>query len=95
MKQIGWSRTRPSLHYVRTYDGAEIDAVLERPNGDLVGIEVKSGHAVGADDFAALRAFAARVGGRFRRGILLYAGREPVAFGPQLHALPLDALWSL
>lgn len=93
-KQLGWSRTKPSLYYVRTYDGAEIDAVLERRNGDLVGIEVKSGHALQDDDFAALRSFASRVGGRFRRGILLYAGREPVAFGPRLHALPLDALWT-
>ena len=93
-KQLGWSRTKPSPYYLRTYDGAEIDAVLQRRNGELVGIEVKSGHAVQDDDFAALRLFASRVGDRFRRGILLYAGRETVAFGRHLHALPLDALWT-
>lgn len=94
-KQIGWSRTRPSLHYLRTYDGAEVDAVLERRNGELVGIEVKTGLAVQEGDFAALRLFASRVGERFRRGVLLYAGRESVAFGRRLQALPIDALWTV
>ncbi|MBI2324121.1 MAG: ATP-binding protein [Chloroflexi bacterium] len=93
-KQVGWSRVKPSLHYLRTYDGAEIDAVLERRNGDVVGIEVKSGHALNEGDFAALRSFASRVGERFRRGILLYTGREPVAFGRRLNAVPLHALWT-
>lgn len=92
-KQIGWSRIRPSLYYLRAYDGTEIDAVLERRSGDVVGIEVKSGLAVADADFAALRAFASRVGARFRRGIVLYGGPEAVAFGRHLHALPLDALW--
>ena len=93
-RQLTWSRGRPSLYYLRTYDGHEIDAVLERRSGELVGIEIKSGLAVDESDFAPLRAFASRVGARFRRGIVLYAGRESVAFGQKLHALPLSALWS-
>jgi len=68
--------------------------VLERRNGELVGIEVKAGHAVAEEDFAAMRAFASH-GDRFRRGILLFAGREPLAFGRKFHALPLEALWTL
>ncbi len=94
-RQIGWSKAKPSLHYLRTYDGAEIDAVLERRNGEVVGIEVKSGQSVTESDFAALRSFSSRVGTRFRRGIVLHAGREPVTFGRDLHALPLDAVWTL
>lgn len=95
LKQIGWSRARPSLHYLRTYDGSAVDAVLERRSGDLVGIEVKSGVAVAEADFAPLRSLAERAGQRFRRGVVLYGGHEAVAFGPSLHALPLSALWTL
>ena len=94
-RQLTWSRDRPSLYYLRTYDGHEIDAVLERRGGDLVGVEVKSGLAVDESDFVPLRAFASRVGARFKRGIVLYGGRESVAFGHQMHAMPLSALWSL
>jgi hypothetical protein len=27
------------------------------------------------------------------RGILLYTGTESVSFGPDLHAVPISALW--
>lgn len=94
-RQITWSRGRPGLYYLRTYDGHEIDAVLERRGGDVVGVEIKSGLAVDDSDFAPLRAFASRLGARFTRGIVLYAGRESIAFGQKLHAVPLSALWSL
>lgn len=93
-RQLTWSRGRPSLYYLRTYDGQEIDAVLERRNGELVGIEIKSGLVADESDFAPLRTFASRVGARFKRGIVLYAGRESVAFGQRFQAMPLSALWS-
>ena len=32
---------------------------------------------------------------RFLRGIALYAGEEPVQFGPNLWALPIASLWEL
>ena len=33
------------------------------------------------------------LGKRFICGVLLYGGREAVPFGPNLHALPISALW--
>ena len=36
-----------------------------------------------------------RLGGRFRAGIVLYAGEQQLSFGDRLTALPMAALWML
>jgi predicted AAA+ superfamily ATPase len=92
-KQISWSMTEPSLFHFRTLTGQEVDVVLESPSSDLVGIEVKASATVDARDFRGLHALAEQVGKRFRRGVVLYSGRETVPFGKDMHAVPLDALW--
>jgi predicted AAA+ superfamily ATPase len=93
VKQTGWSADPPALHHFRTHEGDEVDLVLERRGGALVGIEVKSAATVTAADFKGLRALAAIAGRRFRRGIVLYTGAEIVPFGAGLFALPVEALW--
>ena len=49
--------------------------------------------SVGYHDFKGLRALADIAGAKFRRGIVLYTGREVAPFGPELYAVPLAALW--
>lgn len=92
-KQIEWSSTAPALYHFRTHEGDEVDLVLERRSGMLVGIEVKSAATITSADFKGLRALAQVAGSRFHRGIVLYTGKEVVPFGPRLHAVPIDALW--
>jgi hypothetical protein len=60
-----------------------------------VGIEVKAAVTLTESDFTPLRRFAELTGKRLHRGLLLYMGSQPLAFGPQLHALPVNALWRL
>ena len=93
VKQAGWSADPPALHHFRTHEGGEVDLVLERRGGALVGVEVKSAATVTAADFKGLRALAELAGRRFRRGIVLYTGTEVVPFGAGLFALPVEALW--
>jgi hypothetical protein len=93
IKQIGWSAAAPALYHFRTHEGDEVDLVLERRSGALVGIEVKSAATVTGADFKGLRALAEAAGRRFHRGIVLYTGPDVVPFGPRLHALPIEALW--
>lgn len=93
LKQAGWSPDPPALHHFRTHEGEEVDLVLERRGGALVGIEVKSAATVTAADFKGLRALAEVAGRRFRRGIVLYTGAEIVPFGERLYAVPVEALW--
>ena len=93
VKQTGWSADPPALYHFRTHEGGEVDLVLERRGGALVGIEVKSAATVSAADFKGLRVLAEVAGRRFRRGIVLYTGSEVVPFGTKLHAVPVEALW--
>jgi uncharacterized protein len=84
-----------TLHHFRTQDGKEVDFVVERRSGALIGIEVKASASVTADDFSGLKALKEIAGKDFRRGIVLYLGRNTVAFGDDMLALPLEMLWTL
>jgi predicted AAA+ superfamily ATPase len=92
-KMSGWSRTPLRVTHYRDAGGREVDLVVETPDGDVVGIEVKSAGQVDARDFRGLKALAEAAGRRFRRGVVLYTGRGVVPFGKDLHAVPLDAIW--
>jgi len=93
LKLRGWSDARPSLFHFRSVSGDEVDLVLERRDGTVVGIEVKAGGRVEARDFRGLRALAAALGRKFRRGIVFYTGSNTVGFGSELLAVPIAALW--
>ncbi len=71
----------------------EVDIVLERDDGMIVGIEVKASTTVKAGDFSSLRALAEACGDRFAFGIVLYDNADIVPFGDRLAAVPLSSLW--
>jgi len=93
MKQLTWSTHRPRLFHFRDRNGAEVDLVLEYPDGRVVGIEVKATSTPRADDFRGLRWLADKLGSRFGYGLLLTSAPEATPFGARLAALPVDALW--
>jgi uncharacterized protein len=92
-KQITWSETQPTLFHFRTHLQQEVDLVLENNAGQIVGIEVKKTASPSARDFKGLKFLQEAIGRRFVRGILLHTGTTSVAFGPNLHAVPISALW--
>jgi predicted AAA+ superfamily ATPase len=57
------------------------------------GFQYLTSATVTSADFSGLRDLAAGTEDRFVRGIILYLGEEVVPFGPNLHAVPLTALW--
>lgn len=93
-RQLAWSDTRATLHHFRDRDGAEVDLLLEHPDGRVVGIEVKATSTPRSDDLRGLRYLADRLGDRFQFGALLSAAPEATPFGPKLAALPISALWA-
>jgi predicted AAA+ superfamily ATPase len=93
-RQLTWAEQPVSLHHYRDRDGNEVDAVLERASGELVGVEVKASETVRAEDFRGLRRLADQVGDRFRAGYVLYTGSRILRFGPRLRAAPISALWT-
>jgi len=92
-KHCSWSLTQPNLYHLRAQTGQEVDLVLEDARGRVVGVEVKSSATVSPADLKGLRFLQEKLGERFVRGIVLYAGREVVPFGERLHAAPLEGLW--
>ena len=78
----------------RDRDGFEVDLVLERPGGDLAGVEVKAGATVTAADFRGLRKFRDGAGKRFSTGVVLYDGEVVASFGERMYAVPLSELWA-
>ena len=92
-RQSAWSETEPTLWHFRDRGGAEVDVLLEHPDGRIVGIEVKAASMVGPGDFGGLAFLQRRLGSRFHRGLVLYTGPDPQPFGPQLDAVPISSLW--
>jgi predicted AAA+ superfamily ATPase len=93
-RQLGWSEVRGELFHFRSKDGTEVDAVIEAADGGIIGIEVKARATVRRDDFGPLRLLRAKVGERFKAGLLLYTGAESLSFGDQLRCAPMSALWA-
>ena len=93
-RQSEWSRSKPFLLHYRDKQQREVDIVLERRGGDIVGIEVKSAPTIRSRDFAGLRYLRDRLGDRFKAGVVLYTGRQTLPFGPRLRAVPLCGLWA-
>ncbi|MFV1979740.1 MAG: ATP-binding protein [Rhodothermia bacterium] len=94
IKQSSWSDLQPTLHHFRLETGREVDIVLESASGKLVGLEVKAASSVTSGDFKGLRTLAELQPTKFHRGAVMYNGDKIVQFGPNLHALPIRALWT-
>ena len=88
-KHLGWSDTRAALYHFRERTGKEVDLVLENAAGNVVGIEVKASGSVSKSDLKNLRFLREQLGGRFFRGVVLYAGKESISFDEKLEAIPL------
>lgn len=93
LKLLSFSDIRANLLHFRTSDGKEVDFVLERPNGNLAGIEVKTASRVSNKDFKGLKVLQESAGNDFVCGIVLYTGSDVVPFGDKLYAVPLSVLW--
>ncbi|MGM1018473.1 MAG: ATP-binding protein [Actinomycetota bacterium] len=93
-RQQTWATERTSLHHYRDSRGVEVDAIVETPDGRVVGIEVKASSTVRAKDVAGLKALSERVGDRFVAGYILHTGPSSAAVGERITAVPMDALWA-
>lgn len=92
--QAEWSETRPGVYHFRDRDGAEVDLVLESGDGRVVGVEVKVGATVRAEDLKGLRLLESRLGDDLVAGIVLCTAPEPRHLGGRLWIMPISALWS-
>jgi predicted AAA+ superfamily ATPase len=94
LRQSDWQDQPTRPYHYRDKDGREVDLVLERQSGDVVGVEVKAAASVSPSDFSGLRHLRDKLGPRFRGGAVLYSGEGTVPFGDRLFAVPLSGLWA-
>jgi uncharacterized protein len=94
LKLMTGSDLRLTPYHFRDQQLHEVDIVLERDDGMIVGIEIKSSATVKGSDFAGLRTLAEACKDRFAYGVVLYDSTELVPFGDRLAAAPLSSLWS-
>jgi predicted AAA+ superfamily ATPase len=94
VKLSSWAEDAPRLFHYRDRDNREVDSILERSDGRIVGVEVKAAATAMASDFKALAFLRDKLGKRFCLGIVMYAGARSLPFGDRLFAVPLTSLWS-
>ena len=84
-----------NLYQYRDYKKHEVDFLIERDDGTIVGIEVKASHSVSKDDFAPQIWFMENIikGRTPYTALVLYAGEDTLSFGSGLLAVPIAALW--
>jgi len=84
-----------SLYQYRDRENREIDFIVEREDGALLGIEVKAGHNVSREDFKHLEWFSKNIlkGKNNFLGIVLYSGDRTIHFSENMLAVPTAALW--
>ena len=92
--QIDLSREYNLFQY-RDYKKHEVDFLVERDDGAMIGIEVKASHSVSKDDFSPQIWFKENIikGKAPYNALVLYSGEDTLSFGDGLLAVPTAALW--
>lgn len=74
----------PALHS-RDKQQREVDILLERHSGEVIGIEAKASATLSSGDFAGLRYLRGKLGPRFKAGAVLHTGADtsPVRRSPR------------
>lgn len=83
-----------NLFHYRDREKREIDFLVEREDGALLGIEVKAGSTIGRNDSRTLKWFKENIAGdREFTGVVLYSGEFAGSVGNGLWAVPFAAIW--
>lgn len=93
IRQTTWMDSLVSAGHWRTRDDDEVDLVLERHDGTVVGIEVKAGERVEGRQFAGLRKLRNRLGTAFAAGVVFHLGQVGYEADDRIHSLPIERLW--
>ena len=93
MKLMTASDLRLTPYHFRDQQMHEVDIVLERDDGMIVGLEIKASATVKSGDFSGLRTLAETCETKFAYGAVLYDSTDLVPFGDKLAAAPLSSLW--
>lgn len=83
------------LHHYRDREKREIDFIVTRDDGAILGIEVKAAATAQRSDFKHLKWFRDRIAGENPFvGIVMYCGKTAGSFGEGLWLVPFGAMWA-
>ncbi len=94
LRQAEWTDRPTQLFHYRDKQQREVDIVIERHDGDVVGVEVKASATPSQDDFKGLAHLRDKLGPRFKAGVVLHAGADTLPFGDRLAAVPVSGIWN-
>jgi hypothetical protein len=94
LRQADWVREPVQLFHYRDKQQREVDVVLERHSGEIIGIEVKISATPSSGDFGGLRYLRDKLGSRFKAGAVIHTGAATLPFGDRLAAVPVSGIWS-
>lgn len=95
LKHATWSDEDVNFYHFRDTARHEIDLVIERSDGRVIGVEVKASMTVKPEDFSGLSIFADYAKDKFLHGVLYYSGDKILPFrisDTVFHALPISSL---
>ena len=94
MRHATWMDTPTQFGHWRSLDGDEVDLIVERFDGSVMGIEVKAGVKIEKKDIRGLQTVKQRMGSSFVGGIIFHLGERAYQIEDKIFVLPVDALWS-
>jgi predicted AAA+ superfamily ATPase len=93
-KQATWNDAVVGVGHWRHLDGSEVDFVVEREDGGIVGFEIKTGTRIQGADMKGLAKLRDALGAQFIGGIVLHLGERSYTYADRLHVVPLDRVWT-
>jgi uncharacterized protein len=82
-----------TVAHFRDRSGVEVDILIERPDGRVICIEVKSATTINAADAKGLMFLRDRLGDRFQLGLVLHTGPLTAQLSDRIWATPVCTLW--
>lgn len=79
--------------HFRDRSGVEVDVIIERADGSVIAVEIKSATTVNRADARGLRFLRDRLGDRFIAGIVFHTGPLTGRLDDRIWATPISALW--
>ena len=94
VRQASWLDEVSICGHWRTYDGDEVDLIVERGDGRVLAFEVKAAGRVQRSDTRQLQKLREALGERLLAGVVLYTGPNAYRLDERLHAMPIDRIWT-
>jgi len=93
MKQAAVIDEPIMFSHFRDRSGTEVDLIIERSDGSVIAVEIKSASTTNRADAKGLRFLRDRLGDRFIAGALFHTGPLTGRIDDRIWATPIPALW--